>query len=281
MTTAVIFILLGSAILHAVWNAIIKGGSDKLFETVMKTSGGGLIAFCLLFFLPAPEPASWPYLAATASIHFFYYLLLAYAYRGADLSYAYTLMRGASPLFTALVAVFLLHDTLLAGGWAGVLLLSLGILTLTLDCIRCGRFNLWATCMALANSLVIMGYTVVDGTGVRLSGNSVSYVCWVFFLNAFPILIFALIRHKGAYFLYVRKRWKYGLFGGLCSGVAYGLSVWAMARAPISLVAALRETSVIFGMLLAVLFLKEKLSLPRIAAILMVLAGAICIKFFA
>ncbi len=281
MSTVLILVLLGSAVLHAIWNAIIKGGSDKLSETVMKTVGGALIALFFLPFLPMPAPASWPHLAGTVTIHVFYYLFLAYAYKGADMSYAYTIMRGSSPLFTALVAVFVLKDHLSAGGWAGVLLLSLGILALTLDCLRCGAFRLGPTLLALANALVIMGYTVVDGSGVRLAGNAEAYICWVFFLNAFPILVIALILRKGEYFRYVRKRWKYGLAGGACSCVAYGLSVWAMARAPIALVAALRETSVIFGMLLSVFILKERISPVRATAVLFVLAGAVCIKALA
>ena len=281
MTTALIFLLLGSALLHAVWNAIIKGGSNKLFETTMKAGSGAMFGLMVLVWLPLPEPASWPYLAGSVTCHLFYYLLLAYAYRGADMSYAYTIMRGASPLFTALVAVFLLNDSLRAGGWAGVLLLSSGIFVLAVDSVRRGSFALYPTLMALGNAVVIMGYTVVDGSGVRLSGNAISYVCWVFFLNAFPILIFSLIRYKGDYFRYLRLRWKYGLIGGFCSVLAYGLSVWTMARAPIALVAALRETSVIFGMLLAVVYLKEKFSAPRMVSVLLVVAGAVSIKLFA
>ncbi len=281
MTTAVIAILLASALLHAVWNAIIKGGSDKLFETTMKTGGGGLAVLFLLPFLPLPAPASWPYLAGTATIHLFYYLFIAYAYKGSDMSYAYTIMRGSSPLFTALMTAFVLGYSLSAGGWAGVGLLSLGILTLAVDCVLRGQFSLRATAPALANALVIMGYTVVDGSGVRLSGNPLSYICWVFFLNAFPILIVSLILRKGDYFRYVKVRWKYGLTGGICSAIAYGLSVWCMALAPISLVAALRETSVIFGVLIAVVFLKETMTPARVAAVAMVASGAVVMKVFA
>lgn len=281
MSGFVILVILGSALFHASWNAVIKGGSDKLFETVMKTSGGGIVAACFLPFLPAPAPEAWPYLAGTVCIHIAYYLCIAYAYRGSDLSYAYTIMRGSSPLFTALMAVFVLGDHISAGGWLGVILLSTGILTLTLDSIKRGNFSLPVTLIALANALVIMSYTVVDGSGVRLSGNHVSYTCWVFFLNAFPILFIAILLRKGEYFRYVKKRWKYGLFGGTCSFIAYGLSLWGMTKAPISMVAALRETSVIFGMLLGVVFLKETITLPRLAAVSLVLAGAISMKVLA
>lgn len=281
MSGYVILVILGSALFHACWNAVIKGGTDTLFETVMKTGGGGIVAGLCLPFLPAPAPEAWPYLAATVSIHIAYYLCIAYAYRGADLGYSYTIMRGSAPLLTTLMAVFVLGDALSAGGWLGVILLSTGILTLTLDSLRRGNFSLPVTLIALANAMVIMGYTVVDGTGVRLSGNHISYTCWVFFLNAFPILLIALALRKGDYFRYVKKRWKYGLFGGTCSFIAYGLSLWGMTRAPISMVAALRETSVIFGMLLGVVFLKETVTAPRIAAVILVLAGAASMKVLA
>jgi drug/metabolite transporter (DMT)-like permease len=178
------------------------------------------------------------------------------------------------------VAVGLLGDAIGPGGWAGVLLLSAGILTLALDSLRRGLFLLAPTVTALANSLVIMGYTILDGAGVRVAGNALSYICWVFFLNGFPILFFTLIRTGTALLPYVQGRWKQGFFAGCCSIVAYGLSVWAMARAPISLVAALRETSVLFGMLIAVLYLKEKFGVARLISVLLVAAGAASIKLF-
>jgi len=125
-----------------------------------------------------------------------------------------------------------------------------------------------------------MGYTLVDGTGVRLAGDTVSYICWVFFLNAFPVLAFAVSVRGLAYFHYARQRWKYGLAGGTCSLIAYGLSLWGMSQAPISLVAALRETSVVFGVLLGVVCLKEKLTFARVAAVLLVIAGTSVIKLW-
>ena len=274
MDPLVLFVVLGSAALHAVWNAIIKGGDDKLIETAMKTGGGALTALLLMPFVPLPFPESRMFIAATVGIHLFYYLFIAYAYKGSDLSYAYTIMRGSSPLFTALFSVFILHESLPNSGWMGVVMLSAGVLILAVSAIRRGKFNLPATVMALANAFVIMSYSLVDGHGVRHSGNAASYICWVNFCNFFPITVFTLITRKQEYFRYVKKRWKYGLFGGMCSLVAYGLALWGMTRAPIAMVAALRETSVVFGMLFAVLFLKEKVTPARVLAVLLVLAGA-------
>lgn len=278
MDMFVLLVVLGSAVLHAVWNAIIKGGEDKLIETSMKTAGGAVAVIFILPFLPLPLPESRPFIAGTVAIHLFYYLFIAYAYRGADMSYAYTIMRGSSPLFTALVSVFVLHEALSSGGWAGVLMLSSGVLILAVDAVRRGGFSLSATILALANAFVIMGYSLVDGHGVRYAGEALSYICWVFFCNAFPITLYTIIARRGNYVRYVKKRWKYGLLGGTCSLVAYGLALWGMTRAPIATVAALRETSVVFGMLFAVLFLKEKVTTARIAAVLLVLAGAVAMR---
>lgn len=279
METFVILVVLGSAVLHAVWNAIIKSGEDKLAETAMKAGGGGLFALAAIPFLPPPLPESWIYLGGTMACHILYYLFIANAYRGADMSYAYTIMRGSAPLFTALASVFVLHEALGANGWAGVLALSAGVLVLAADTVRRGAFNLAATAVALANAFVIMGYSICDGHGVRLAGGALSYICWAFALNIFPINLCTLALRRGAYIHYIRKRWKYGLFGGACSSVAYGLALWAMTRAPVAMVAALRETSVVFGMLFAVIFLKETVTPARIAAVLLVLAGAAMMRF--
>jgi drug/metabolite transporter (DMT)-like permease len=281
LSTSVIVVILGSAVLHAVWNAIIKGGTDKLLETSLKALGGALLMLCFMPFLPLPAPASRPFLAGTACIHLFYYLFMAYAYKSSDMSYVYTLMRGSSPLFTALFTVCVLGHGLSPGGWAGVTLLSSGILVMAFDSLRRGDFRAAPTALALLNSLVIMGYTVMDGSGVRLAGDPFAYICWVSFLNCFPITIFVLCRRGiKTYCAYLKTRWKYGITGGACSAVAYGLAVWCMTRASISQVAALRETSVVFGMLLAVVFLKEKMTFPRVTAVFTVLIGAAAMRLY-
>lgn len=278
MDPLVIIVVLGSAVLHATWNAIIKGGSDKLVEAAMKAAGSGLVALFALPFVPLPSPESRIFLAGTVVCHFFYYLFTAHAYDKADMSYAYTIMRGSSPLFTALVSAFILHEALGTNGWAGVLLLSAGVLALTIDAVRRGGFSLSATTIALANAFVIMGYTLLDGHGVRATEIHLSYICWAFVCNGVPITVYALIVRRGEYFRYVKTRYRYGLFGGACSAVAYGLALWGMTRAPVAMVAALRETSVVFGMLFAVIFLKEKMTPARVMAVLLVLAGTIVMR---
>jgi len=185
MQLDIVFIMLGAALLHAAWNAIIKGGGNPLFEAALKTLGGGVAVCCVLPFLPLPAPQSWPYLAASCAIHLGYYTFLGLSYRYADMSIVYAIMRGTAPLLTSLVLAFILGVPLSAGGWLGVVLLSAGILTLSADALRQSRLAWRGCCMALANALVIMCYTLADGYGGQASLNPVSYVCWLFFSTRF------------------------------------------------------------------------------------------------
>jgi drug/metabolite transporter (DMT)-like permease len=275
MQLDLVLIMLGAALLHAAWNAIIKGGGNALFEAVLKTLGGGVAVCCVLPFLPLPAPQSMPYLAASCAIHLAYYSLLGLSYRNADMSTVYPIMRGTAPLLTSLTLVLVLGVPLSAAGWLGVALLSTGILTLAADALRQGR-PAWRGCrMALVTALVIMCYTLADGYGGRASMHPVSYTCWLFFINAFPMSLILYWRCRSEFTAYVRQRWRFGLLGGVCSLGSYGIAIWAMTQAPIAMVAALRESSVIFGMLLAVFFLGERVTLFRVLAVLLVPAGMI------
>lgn len=273
MSFSVILCVLAAALFHATWNIIVKGGSNKLFETALNALGGGLGALLILPFMPLPDRACWGLLALSCLCHLTYYLCVAATYRVADLTLGYTIMRGAAPMLTAL-ALCLAGVPLGLYGWGGVLLLCCGILTLALEqkLARKGTFK--GVLYSLRTAFVIMGYTLADGYGARLSGNSVSYTCWIFVLNIIPIHIYALLRYGREYWPYLRQRAAIGIGGGLCGLASYGIAIWAMTVAPIALVAALRETSVIFGMIMAVLFLGEKLTPLRILAILLVMAGA-------
>lgn len=274
MSISVIFLVLGAALLHATWNIIVKGGENKLFETAMNALGGGLGAVFILPFLPAPDKACWGLLALSCCCHLTYYICVAAAYKVADLSLGYTIMRGTAPILTAL-ALCLLGVPLGLDGWLGVLLLCSGIFTLALEQKLNHKGSLKGIIYSLRTSFVIMGYTLADGYGARLSGDAVSYTCWIFFLNIFPLHIYVLWRYGREYLPYLKKRAVVGISGGLCGLGSYGIAIWAMTMAPIALVAALRETSVIFGMLMAVIFLREKLTPLRVLAILLVMAGAI------
>jgi drug/metabolite transporter (DMT)-like permease len=272
------FLVLLGAALHATWNAIIKAGSDTLLDTVLVTCGGASIALLTLPFVPLPARASWPYLGTSMAIHLAYFRLVASTYRTGDLSYTYPIMRGSAPPLTALAAAVIVREPLSFGAWMGLGLISAGILALAGDSYRSGRFPLAPTALGLLNAVVIVGYTLVDGIGVRLSANPWSYILWLLVLVPLPLLGSVLLVRPQAFVGQLGPRWKASLLGGGCTVVSYGIALWAMTVAPIPLVAALRETSVIFGTVFASLFLKERFGLVRYLAAGAVTAGAVAIR---
>lgn len=271
-------VVLVAAVLHAGWNAIIKAGAEKFADTVLITFGAAFIAGLTLPWIPPPAPLSWPYLGVSVLIHFAYFSCVALVYRSGDLSYAYPIMRGLAPMLTALVASFLVDEPLSIGEKIGILLLCSGILALTSENWWSGKVGLAPTAIGLTNAVVISMYTLVDGIGIRLAGNAGSYVSWLFFLNAFPFMALALFRQRQLFTKQIKARWPTGLAGGLCTFGSYGLVLWAMTYAPIALVAALRETSVIFGTVIAAVLLKERLGPSRYIAAGLVTAGAVAMK---
>lgn len=272
------FAVLFGALLHACWNALIRGSTDRTLDTVLVVVAAALIAAAALPFTPLPASASWPFLIASGLIHVVYFMLVALSYRHGELSFAYPIMRGSAPVVSAIAAAVLLAESPSTGGWLGVLLISGGVMLLAGDSWRRGVFQGRAAVFALATAATIVIYTLVDGVGARLSGHAAAYTGWVFVLTAIPLLIIFIARDGVSSRAYLRQHWRRGLVGGICTLGAYGLALWAMTRAPIALVAALRETSVIFGALLAVMLLGERLSRTRWAAIAVVTAGAIAIK---
>jgi len=272
--THVLLIVLFAAILHASWNAIVKSGSDKRLEAAMVAAGAGLVAAVILPFLPLPTAASWPWLAASVVIHQLYFVMVAAAYRAGDMGHTYPLMRGSAPLIVALASAPLLGESLTATSWAGIGLICGGILLLALH----GRANHRATLIALGNALVIALYTLVDGTGVRLSGHALSYVLWLHLLTGVPPLIWLWMRNAAVVKTQIQTRVALMLAGGLCTVGSYGLALWAMTQAPLANVAALRETSVLFAVAISALILREGNGLRRLATGVLVVAGAATLK---
>jgi drug/metabolite transporter (DMT)-like permease len=241
-------------------------------------AGSAVAAAVVLPFLPLPETLSWPYLAASILIHIFYFAFLALAYQKGDLSLVYPLMRGLPPFFTALAAAFLLSEWPSQSGWLGIILVSGGVLFLSADSRLSAKSGIAPIAFAVANAGVIVVYTLVDGIGVRLSGHAFSYTGWMILLTAgISFLALRVIRGRDVTDHVVRQ-WRKGLIGGGCTFGSYALALWAMTQAPIALVAALRETSILFGTVLAVFALKERISRLRYLSIALIAAGLIAIK---
>jgi drug/metabolite transporter (DMT)-like permease len=274
MSLLVFCVILFSAGLHAVWNAIVKGGSDTLLTTVLVAASGALVGLIALPFLPPIAPEAWRYLAITAVLEIAYYALVAAAYRNADMSRAYPLMRGTPPLLVALVSSLFLGAALSLTGWLGVALVSAGLLSLTLGGTKGDSRGV---AFAMVNALVIASYTLVDSFGVRASGSPAAYTMWIFVLTGVPLAAWALLRRPG-FIPYAHRNWHLGLMGGLGTLISYGLVLWSMTMAPVALVAALRETSILFGTIIAVLVLKERVTRTRLIAVLIIAAGAAVLK---
>jgi len=270
-------ILFGAA-LHATWNAFVRSAPNKFLDTILVLVGMCFWAGCLLPFVPLPAAACWPYLIASVLIHVVYFLLIVLCYRDAELSIAYPIMRGTAPAFSAIFATSLLKESLSLTGWLGVFLISCGVVVLSLDSWCTGSLKRASLFIALSNAGVIVTYTLVDGVGIRISGNALSYIGWAFFLPIVPVFVALLMRWRSLTKSYMRHNVKRGLVGGACILGSYGIALWAMTRAPIALVAALRETSVLFAMVIATLFLGEKVSRWRFLSIVAISAGAIAIK---
>ncbi|APR38860.1 EamA family transporter [Paraburkholderia sp. SOS3] len=278
MSTGVMLVVLFAAILHASWNALVKASPDKILDIVFVTGSAGVICAIAVPFLPLPNAASWPYIVASALVHIVYFLLIGAAYRGGDMSHAYPLMRGAPPLLVAIASLPLIGERLTAGEWFGVVLICGGILGLLLVNHGSGRNPARTTRLALINAVMIAIYTLIDGTGARLSGHSASYTMWMFALAAPPVLIWALARHRVAAQAHFRERWYLMSIGGACTVAAYALVLWAMTRAPIAMVAALRESAILFGTAISVFVLKERHGYSRPVAALVILLGVITLK---
>jgi drug/metabolite transporter (DMT)-like permease len=276
MTPFVFAAVLFGALLHASWNAIVKGGTDKLLTTVLVAAASALIAIAFLPFLPQPVRASWPFLLASATVQVLYFTLVAAAYRATDMSRAYPLMRGLAPALVALFAAAVLGERLGLLAWAGVALISTGVFAMTFA--ARGPASGKGTAIAVLNAAVIATYTLIDGAGVRASGAAPAYAMWLFLLNAVPLVLWALVARRPAFRAYAARNWRLGLLGGFGNLGSYGLALWAMTRVPVAMVAALRETSILFGMAIAALLLGERITRGRLAAAALILLGAIGLR---
>ncbi len=278
LSLGVTFAVLGAGLLHAGWNALLKsaGGGDPLLDTATVVGGATAISLLALPFIAPPDVAAWPYAATSVVIHFAYYLTLAQAYRTGDLSFAYPLMRGTAPLLVTLLGVVFLRELPSAQITLGILLICTGIVAIAFS--QRHRHTRSAVWWALTNAAIIAVYTLVDGAGARASGNALSYVLWLSFAEGVVFMLWIGLRRGQRAFDYVGRQWRRGLLGGLFSVAAYAIVLWAMTRAPVAAVSALRETSVLFAAIIGAVILKEGFGLARIVGAATVVAGVATLK---
>jgi drug/metabolite transporter (DMT)-like permease len=270
-----------AAACHAGWNATIKGGLDPLATTVVISIGAAVVAAALLPVVGLPAGAAWPWCAASVLIHLVYFAALIESYRAGDMGQVYPIARGSAPLMTAVVTTALVGERLGLAGWGGIILLVAGVMLLSLGGGRdLTRLDRKAVGFALFTAVTICAYSVVDGVGARHAGSANAYSVALFVGIGPVMVIYALARRGREVIPAMRRHWRLGLAGGTLQLGSYGIAIWAMTVAPIAIVAALRETSVLFGALIAIMFLKEPLRAGRVAAALMIVAGLTLIRLY-
>ena len=277
MSIGVLFVVLLGALLHASWNLLVKAGQNKQLSAALVYIAAGVLSALALPFMPGVAPASWPYLAASTVTELLYGALLAAAYHAGDLSHAYPLMRGSAPLLVALGSVLVVGEHLAASVWVGIAVMSCAILSLIFDA-RSRRQSAAATGFAVLNAFVIATYTVIDGVGSRKSGAPIAYCLWLFLFVGIGWLAWAFLRYRRERRPPLYRELAAGLIGGACSLASYALALWAMTRAPIAAVAAVRETSIVFGTLLGALILRERVTRLRALAVIAIALGAWIIR---
>lgn len=278
MTLFVFVSVLFAALMHASWSALIKHQSEPRAISLAVAMGGGIIALFLLFFLPLPKPESWPYLLGTSLIHVIYFQTTIAAYRYGDLTLTYPIARGMAPALASGLAFLFLGESPSAIGWIGVSLIILGAFITASDGFSLDKRGRTAVLFAMAAAGATACYTLTDGQGARVSGHALSFTAWLMVIMAVTNLAFMRLMFGGEMVVGAIKHLRLGLLGGAASFGSYAIALWAMTKAPISVVSALRETSIAFAIVLGLVFLKEQPRFLRLVGAATILAGAATLR---
>ncbi|MFV2051906.1 EamA family transporter [Aliiroseovarius sp. YM-037] len=279
MSLTVFLAVIFAAMLHATWNALVKGGADKHLAMTAVVLGHVPIAVVAAVFMPLPAFESLPYLIAGIALHVGYQLFLLYAYRLGDLTQVYPIARGSAPLLVAAISVVFLGVHLNGTELLAIVTIGAGIISLGLvqrsDGLRNGR----AAMFALATGGFIAAYSLVDGTGARLAGTATGFYAWLALGNAVAFAALITRISPGTLARVPTEGRRVFVIGGSASFLAYAFVTWAFTQAPIALVTALRETSIVFALLIGVFFLRERLDLAKVASTFLTLIGAGLLRY--
>jgi drug/metabolite transporter (DMT)-like permease len=274
MTFPIFLAVLFAALLHASWNAVIKFGDDKVQGMFVMSTAQGLMGVVMALGFAWPRGEVWLWLAASTLLHSSYKLFLTFAYERGDLSRVYPIARGTAPMLVALVGVFVLSDEVAATEYAGIALVGLGIFLMARGVFSSGESRRLLP-FAFASALATAGYSLVDGMGARVAPNVTAFVAWMFILDGLMFGAWAILHRGRSIMPGNRRSWLFGSYAGAASFGAYWIAVQAMAVAPIALVSALRETSVLFAVLIGVVFLGERADRGKMIAAALVVAGIV------
>jgi drug/metabolite transporter (DMT)-like permease len=274
VTLTVFFAVLFAALLHAGWNALVKLGLDRFSSVLLLALVQGGLAAALIPFFPAPPREAWPWVLLGSALHTGYKLFLIRAYGHGDLSQVYPLARGTAPLIVAVASALLLAEAPGALRWAAVAAIAGGIMLMA------GRGGLTraGVAWALGTAAFTAGYTMADGVGARVAGTASGFAMWMFALDGLAMLAFALAARGGAAVQALRPAWRSGAAAGAMSLGSYWIAIWAFTQAPLAMVAALRETSVLFAMVIGVFALKERIGARRWAAAGLITTGIVLMR---
>lgn len=278
MSAAVFIAVLAAAAMHATWNVLIKVRLDPFASISLMSFGMAVIALPLLPFMTMPSGVTWVWLVLSVILHTGYNYFLARAYETGDMAQSYPLARGTAPLLTTLGGLVVLNEAPGSLAVVGIVLLCAGTLVMSL---RGGVMSALAgrsVVYALITSVFIAGYTLADGSGARSASDAVSYAVWLFLVEGIWSIVFCIMVRGTRVVRAILPEWKIGLVAGLLSSLGYGIVIWAMTKAPVAAVAALRESSILFAMVLSVVVLGETLTRWRVAAALLIVAGVAALR---
>lgn len=275
-----VLLVLLAALIHAFWNAVVKSAGDRVLTLTLIHVTGACIGGIAVLYVGLPDPEVWPYLILSVIIHNFYYLFLLLSYRVGDLSEVYPIARGSSPLLVVLLALVLAGEIPSEGALIGIVMVSLGIISLTFAKGKITQAGLVPIGLALATGTMIASYTVIDGLGVRAGESPWPYIAWLNLLEAIPITLYALTRRTDKIMPFIKVNWKPGVLGGTLALIAYACAMYALNEGAMAHVSALRETSVLFATLIGAFVLKEGFGWRRLAAALVITTGIINLQVY-
>jgi len=270
-------LIIFSAITHAIYNGLIKAAKDKLVARMLMAVASSLILAPVALFIPLPSPAMFALLGVTAFVHFGYQMAQVKSLQHADYTLAYPLSRGTAPLLVAGLAPLVLGDVVNAGQLAGIAIISLAILSMALSA---PKGNGQGIGFALLTGVAIAAYTLIDAKGSRMSAHPLTFIVWFFIFDSFVISMFTLTRHRARFLSSVAREWKRAFLNGLLGICTFGAALLAFRYGNAPVMAALRETSVLFAALIGVFFLGERFGRVRVVAIIAIAFGVAIIKLF-
>ncbi len=277
MDIKIFLAVLFAAVLHASWNAVIRSNGDRFQGMLLLTVSQGLMGLVMAVFVPLPSGQIWLWVVASGALHSFYKMFLVAAYQQGDLSRVYPIARGTAPLFVVVVGFFWLPDSVQFKEYMGIGLIGIGVMLMAQGVFSSGESRRLIP-FALGSALCTAAYSIVDGLGARIAMDATMFTAWMFVFDGLIFSTITLATRGRKVFIAPHKVWVLGVVAGALSLVTYWIVVWAMTVAPIALVAAVRETSVLFAVLIGVFVLREKISLGKAVAAAVILMGIIIIR---